>query len=183
MQTKQGVYDKEQYKVIDFKPKSRSWKHWSHTIYPLNFNKQNSQDIILNLDLSIHWPTMHVVQNQKFKTKQEIQNNFLRPESKTRNESIKKIKSDPKWHRKEKVIGISNSCEDATSLLSHGLLSNTHLCNIMREKLDKKLNNQNSDQNRIKILLDSLQNISESYPENSLLDFITEQLRTSIERT
>lgn len=81
------------------------------------------------------------------------------------------------------MIGISNSCEDATSLLSHGLLSNTHLCNIMREKLDKKLNNQNSDQNRIKILLDSLQNISESYPENSLLDFITEQLRASIERT
>lgn len=53
----------------------------------------------------------------------------------------------------------------------------------MREKLDKKLNNQNSDQNRIKILLDSLQNISESYPENSLLDFITEQLWASIERT
>lgn len=41
------------------------------------------------------------------------------------------------------MLGISitksNSCEDATTLLNHGLLSNVNLCNIMKDKLSKKL--------------------------------------------
>jgi len=87
---------------------------------------------------------MQLVQNQKFKTKQDIKD-FIWPDSKTKSDTFKKNKSDSKRQWKEKMLGISNSCEDAHAILNQGILQNVHLCNIMKDKLEKKLLESNSE--------------------------------------